>query len=278
LVLYIGIESARSSRTSKKQDELLDIEIDTKRRVNKAVREGRINALLIGIGTEDKIATEKLDNNTPDETPNEERLTIEEWQEKLGFQIHDPDGFDRTDTKLYERKFTQAQFMAGAEKSTMLGRDILIYKEICDKNPGINYPIHYDNLWALKDQGKPIDVAPRDDGSQEFVESITQGGNYAPPIPADGIPVAPDDRIPHEEKMIEAMTAPEPVESIEDVQELLSSIIYAPFDGEIVEIREGRFTIKANNKNMKISFDCDIFKVALHDKVVKNQILGQNII
>lgn len=40
----------------------------------------------------------------------EVKKTIEEWQKEFGVIIMDPDGFDRSDMKLYERTFTKEDF------------------------------------------------------------------------------------------------------------------------------------------------------------------------
>ena len=39
--------------------------------------------------------------------------TIDEWAELDGFQILDPDGFDRSDPLLFDRKITLAEFRSG---------------------------------------------------------------------------------------------------------------------------------------------------------------------
>jgi hypothetical protein len=43
----------------------------------------------------------------------EETKTLEEWAKLDGITILDPDGFDRTDLDLWERKFTKAQYDKG---------------------------------------------------------------------------------------------------------------------------------------------------------------------
>jgi hypothetical protein len=40
----------------------------------------------------------------------EVKKTIAEWEKEFGVVILDADGFDRTDKKLYERKFTAGDF------------------------------------------------------------------------------------------------------------------------------------------------------------------------
>jgi hypothetical protein len=45
-------------------------------------------------------------------------MTIEDWSKKLGVQILDPDGFDRTDHDLYYRLFTEEEFRKGLQRST----------------------------------------------------------------------------------------------------------------------------------------------------------------
>ena len=39
--------------------------------------------------------------------------TIEDWATLDGLQVLDPDGFDRSDPLLWERKFTREEYMAG---------------------------------------------------------------------------------------------------------------------------------------------------------------------
>ena len=43
----------------------------------------------------------------------EEKKTIPEWEEEYGVDILDPDGFDRSDPNLYEKKFTKEEFEEG---------------------------------------------------------------------------------------------------------------------------------------------------------------------
>jgi len=40
----------------------------------------------------------------------EELKTINQWEKELGVEIINPDGFDRSDAKLYERLFTKEEF------------------------------------------------------------------------------------------------------------------------------------------------------------------------
>lgn len=47
------------------------------------------------------------------------KKTINGWEEIFKITILDPDGFDRTDPKLYERLFTRDEFLEGASGSTM---------------------------------------------------------------------------------------------------------------------------------------------------------------
>lgn len=49
-----------------------------------------------------------------------ERKTIEEWGDKLGIFVSDPDGFNRQDVDLYRRYFTKDEFLKGAYASTVL--------------------------------------------------------------------------------------------------------------------------------------------------------------
>jgi len=48
-----------------------------------------------------------------------ERKTIKQWQEEFGIIIHDPDGFDRSDPDLMNKKFTKEEFEKGAMLSTI---------------------------------------------------------------------------------------------------------------------------------------------------------------
>ena len=52
----------------------------------------------------------------------EEKKTIPEWQKETGCIIMDPDGFDRTDSHLYERLMTKKEFIRGLFGSTISGR------------------------------------------------------------------------------------------------------------------------------------------------------------
>ncbi len=47
------------------------------------------------------------------------KKTIEEWSDIYGVYIFDPDGFDRSDPKLMERKFTEEEFKKGLWRSTI---------------------------------------------------------------------------------------------------------------------------------------------------------------
>lgn len=48
-------------------------------------------------------------------------MTIEEWSQEPGMPvIIDPDGFDRDDPRLYDRLFTEGEFLEGAFRSTVL--------------------------------------------------------------------------------------------------------------------------------------------------------------
>ncbi len=48
------------------------------------------------------------------------KRTIDEWGEVFGVRVLDPDGFDRTDPNLWERKFTKDEFFKGAVASTIM--------------------------------------------------------------------------------------------------------------------------------------------------------------
>jgi hypothetical protein len=52
----------------------------------------------------------------------EERKTIKEWEPIFNVEIYDPDGFDRTDPELYNRKFTKAEFEQGMLMSTCISK------------------------------------------------------------------------------------------------------------------------------------------------------------
>ncbi|KKN83887.1 hypothetical protein LCGC14_0295400 [marine sediment metagenome] len=54
------------------------------------------------------------------QNPFRRKRSIEEWEQLIGIKILDPDGFDRKDRHLYERKFTRSEFKAGALASTCL--------------------------------------------------------------------------------------------------------------------------------------------------------------
>ena len=42
-----------------------------------------------------------------------EKKTIPEWEKEYDVEILDPDGFDRSDHNLYEKKFTKEEFEEG---------------------------------------------------------------------------------------------------------------------------------------------------------------------
>ena len=61
----------------------------------------------------------------------EEKKTIEEWEEELKIEILDPDGFDRKDPNLYNKKFTEEEFREKMVYSTIKVKwDSPIRKEI----------------------------------------------------------------------------------------------------------------------------------------------------
>ena len=45
--------------------------------------------------------------------------TLQEWAALDGIQMLDPDGFDRTDDKLFERQFTKEEYDTGLIKCTI---------------------------------------------------------------------------------------------------------------------------------------------------------------
>lgn len=47
-----------------------------------------------------------------------ELKTIREWENVTGIRVLDPDGFDRKDEHLYDRKFTKDDFTSRAALST----------------------------------------------------------------------------------------------------------------------------------------------------------------
>ena len=49
-----------------------------------------------------------------------EYKTIGEWEKIFNVRIVDPDGFDRSDPKLRERKFTREEFEKGMMHSSIL--------------------------------------------------------------------------------------------------------------------------------------------------------------
>jgi hypothetical protein len=54
----------------------------------------------------------------------DERKTVQEWADLDGIEIWDPDGFDRSDPDLWERKVTKEEYLAG-----------ISYCTVCMKNP-----------------------------------------------------------------------------------------------------------------------------------------------
>lgn len=50
----------------------------------------------------------------------DEKKTIEEWAEEFDVKVLDPDGFDRTDPNLYNKKFTIEEFKKGLMSSTII--------------------------------------------------------------------------------------------------------------------------------------------------------------
>lgn len=48
-----------------------------------------------------------------------EKKTIEKWEEEYNLTILDPDGFDRDNPNLYEKKMTRQEFEAGLFQSTI---------------------------------------------------------------------------------------------------------------------------------------------------------------
>lgn len=48
------------------------------------------------------------------------KLTIEGWEIITGIKILDPDGFNRQDPELYDRKFSLEQFKEGSNSSTIV--------------------------------------------------------------------------------------------------------------------------------------------------------------
>ena len=55
--------------------------------------------------------------------------TISEWEKIFNVQILDPDGFDRQDPKLGERKFTRKEFEEGMLKSSVMAKFLHPVKE-----------------------------------------------------------------------------------------------------------------------------------------------------
>ena len=51
-----------------------------------------------------------------------ERKTISQWEEIFNVKIIDPDGFDRSDPKLMECKFTREEFEKGMMLSSIEAR------------------------------------------------------------------------------------------------------------------------------------------------------------
>lgn len=54
-----------------------------------------------------------------------EKKTINEWCDRHNIIMLDPDGFDRTDPELFERKFTEQEFMAGLYRSTIRMKELM---------------------------------------------------------------------------------------------------------------------------------------------------------
>ena len=48
------------------------------------------------------------------------KKTIDEWGKEFKVMVIDPDGFDRTDPKLRERKFTREEFINGMIQSSCM--------------------------------------------------------------------------------------------------------------------------------------------------------------
>ncbi|MCK9542541.1 MAG: hypothetical protein M0R03_10995 [Novosphingobium sp.] len=74
----------------------------------------------------------------------EEKKTIGEWEAETGIVILDPDGFDRSDGKLYDRLMTRLEFIKGCVPSTVKGLNIL--NDII-KNENIEF---YGGMYVIK--------------------------------------------------------------------------------------------------------------------------------
>ena len=47
------------------------------------------------------------------------KKTIEEWAVEYGIEVLDPDGFDRSDSNLMNKKFTRDEFLDGITLCTI---------------------------------------------------------------------------------------------------------------------------------------------------------------
>lgn len=56
----------------------------------------------------------------PQNSAYEQEKTISEWAALDGIKVYDPDGFDRTDPLLWERKITKAEYDAGIMRCTVM--------------------------------------------------------------------------------------------------------------------------------------------------------------
>lgn len=74
--------------------------------------------------------------------------TINEWEEIYELKILDPDGFDRTDPKLYERTFDKEAF----EKGLMFSTIEFSMKAVDDPVIMIFKVYDYDNNWCAFDK------------------------------------------------------------------------------------------------------------------------------
>jgi len=54
-----------------------------------------------------------------EETEKKRYQTIEEWENEYRVEIIDPDGFDRHDPNLYNKKFTEKEFLKSLSYSTI---------------------------------------------------------------------------------------------------------------------------------------------------------------
>jgi len=50
---------------------------------------------------------------------NDKTKTIEDWSKEYGIEMMDPDGFDRKDPELFNRKFTREQFNKAVGRCTI---------------------------------------------------------------------------------------------------------------------------------------------------------------